>query len=116
MKDARVKYYRGALDGLVESLDAVVRIARWDDPTEAVPEALRIQASKLIERLGTANRLVTDTFVGTPTDAVQVNAMRGAIKRLDSAYVTYRQQAEQQSTGSNKAALLLEAELGEVHR
>ena len=32
MRDSRVKFYRTALDGIVESLEAVVTIARWEDP------------------------------------------------------------------------------------
>ena len=111
MKNSRVKYYRGALDALVESLEAVLHIARWQDATAAVPEELRTPAAKLLDRLGTANRLVTDTFAGNPTDVAQVNVLRGAMKRLDSAYVAYRQPRGGPAT---QAASVLEAEIGEV--
>jgi len=114
MNSPRVKFYRSALAALVESLEAVVRIARWDDPAEAAPEALRTDASKLLDRLGTANRLVTDTFAGSATDAAKVNVIRGAMKRLDSAYVVYRQQGIAPSVGGNNAAMLLEMEIAEV--
>jgi len=70
-----------------------VSIALWDNPSEKAPEALQAHASKLLDRLGTANRLVTDTFAGTPPDVAKVNSIRDAIKRLDIAYVTYANRA-----------------------
>jgi len=113
MNNPRVTFYRGALATLVESLEAVVSIALWDNPSEKAPEALQAHASKLLDRLGTANRLVTDTFAGTPPDVAKVNSIRDAIKRLDIAYVTYRQQGNIPGGRSN-AAMALETKIAEV--
>ena len=113
MRDSRVKFYRTALDGIVESLEAVVTIARWEDPAQAIPSELRESAEKLVQRLGAANRLSTDTFVGAAHDVAKLVAIRAAMKRLDGAYLTYRQQGDSRG-GPGSAATLLESELGEV--
>jgi hypothetical protein len=90
MKDERVKVFRRALQELIESLDAMVRVRRWAGP-EAAPEPLQESASRLLGRLGTAGRLAAGTFNGSPADALQVEAMCSAMRRLDAAYVAYRQ-------------------------
>ena len=112
MKDLRLKVFREALEGLIESLDAIVRVSRWADP-EPPPEPLRIAASKLLDRLGTAGRLCSGTFVGTPTDTAKVNAMIAAMKKLDVAYVTYRKQTES-AQPSPDAIGTLEADIAEA--
>jgi hypothetical protein len=113
MKDQRLKVFRGAIDGLLESLDAFVRVSRWTEPGDP-PEPLKSAAAKLVDRLGTAHRLSSGTFVGTPADTSKVTAMCGAMKRLDAAYVVYRQQLEWSPDQGNTAAGTLEAEIGEV--
>jgi hypothetical protein len=113
MKDQRLKVFRGAIDGLLESLDAFVRVSRWAD-AGGPPEPLRTAAAKLVDRLGTAHRLASGTFVGTPADVGKVNAMCTAMKRLDAAYVVYRQQVDWSPGQGATAAATLEAEIGEV--
>jgi hypothetical protein len=113
MKDQRIKVFRGALDGLIESLDAVVRVSRWDGP-DAPPDPLRIAAAKLPERLGTAGRLSSGTFLGSAADANKVSVMFAAMKRLDAAYVRYRKRVEATPEQSRDAAATLELEIGEA--
>lgn len=105
MKDERLKVFRTAVDGLIESLDAVVRLARWDH-AEARPDPLVALASRLPERLGTGSRLATAKFMGTPAQVTRVDAIRGILRRLDVAYVTYRENAE-----TLEAAAALESEV-----
>ena len=68
-KDPRIVTFRGALESLIESLDATVRIARWEAGGESIPEPLRHSAAQLQDRLGSANRLAAGRFVGAPTEA-----------------------------------------------
>lgn len=113
MKDARVTTFRKALEELVESLDATIRMARWNDG-ENVPEPLKESASRLLSRLGTADRLSSASFTGTATDVARVAAMRGAMRRLDAAYVAYRQQIAGKPSELDHAATALGVELDEV--
>jgi protein tyrosine phosphatase (PTP) superfamily phosphohydrolase (DUF442 family) len=109
VKDQRVLAFRTALDGLIESLDAFVRVSRWGDD-EAPPEPLVTAANRLIDRLGTADRLASSRFQGSPVDVAKVTAMRSAMKRLDGAYAAYcRQSAVAEE--KKEAAAQLEAEI-----
>src|SRR5678815_1232373 len=74
MKDHRLKVFFVFLDALMESLEALVRVSRWTDP-EAPPEPLRAAVAKLPERLGSADRLASGSFVGSTADTSKVNAM-----------------------------------------
>ena len=112
MKDLRLKVFREALEGLIESLDAIVRVSRWAD-AEPPPEPLRIAAAKLLDRLGTAGRLSSGTFVGTPVDTVKVNAMIATMRKLDAAYVAYRKVTES-TQPSPDAIASLEADIAEA--
>jgi hypothetical protein len=112
MKDERVIFFRKALDGLIESLEATVRVTAWSGE-ESIPEPLKESASQLITRLGTADRLASDTFNGSATDTARVSAMCAAMRRLDAAYVTYRQRLTTPAERS-AAALALDSELEEV--
>jgi hypothetical protein len=115
MKDQRLTVFRGALEGLIESLNAAVRVDRWSDE-EPPPEPLRIAASKLLERLGTAGRLASGTFSGSPADMNTVSLIAAKMKRLDAAYVTYRKSIEVspgQTANARQAAATLEAAIGE---
>jgi len=96
MKDQRLKVFRGALEALIESLQAHVRVA------------------KLLDRLGSAGRLSAGTFVGTPADTTKVDAMFTAMRRLDVAYVSYRKRVESAPAQSRDAAATLEAEIAEA--
>jgi hypothetical protein len=113
MKDARLKVFRGALDGLTESLEALVRVTRWSG-TEVPPEPLRNAVSKLSERLGSAGRLASGAFVGTPADTTKVQAMCDTMKRLDSAYVAFRKQLEARPDKPGDAAERLEHDIAEA--
>jgi hypothetical protein len=105
MRDQRVQVFRTAIDGLLESLESIVRLARWSDE-EAAPEPLVSSASKIVDRLGVADRLASSRFNGPPTDVVRVGAMRDAMKRLDVAYRAYRQRAESPDDTSDALATL----------
>ena len=113
MKDQRLKAFRTALDGLTESLEALVRVARWTD-VEAPPEPLRSAVAKLTERLSSADRLASGAFVGTPADTSKVNAMCATMKRLDAAYVAYRKRVTVKPNHAADAAQALETDIAEA--
>lgn len=113
MKDQRLKVFRGALEGLIESLDALVRVSRWSE-ADAPPDPLRAAAAKLLDRLGTAGRLSSGTFVGTPSDANKVQAMFDTMRRLDAAYVVYRKRVDSSPAQALDAAANLEADIAEA--
>jgi hypothetical protein len=107
MKDRRVAHARGVLSELVESLDATVRIGRWNG--EEVPPPLRASAAMLMDRLSKANRLAASRFVGAPKAESAFTAVSGAIQRLDLAFVAYRNAMDKA-----EAERLLDAELAKV--
>jgi hypothetical protein len=113
MKDQRIKVFRGALEGLIESLDALVRVTRWSE-ADAPPDPLRSAASKLMDRLGTAGRLAAGTFVGTPADTNKVEAMITTMRKLDGAYVSYRKRVDSTPGQALEAAATLEADIAEA--
>ncbi|HXN34061.1 MAG TPA: hypothetical protein VN894_19475 [Polyangiaceae bacterium] len=113
MKDQRLKVFRSAVEGVIESLDALVRVSRWKE-VEAPPEPLRTAVSKLVDRLGTADRLSSGAFLGSPTDVNKVSAMCTAMKRLDAAYVTYRKRVQSAPEQTSDAASALEVEIAET--
>ena len=113
MKDQRLKVFRAALDELVESLDAVVRVTGWGDD-EPPPEPLRTAVSKLPERLSSADRLTSGTFVGSPRDTDKVSAMCKAMEHLASAYVRYRKRVETEREPGANAVATLQLDLAEV--
>ena len=114
MNAQRLKVFRTAIEGLIESLEAVVRIARWDGD-DAPPEPLVASAAKLVERLGVADRLSTAKFHGPAADVNVVTAMCKAMKRLDEAFRAYRQQTELSQDRVAEAIAQLEIELGAVN-
>jgi hypothetical protein len=113
MKDHRLKVFRHAVEGVIESLDALVRVSRWSggDPP---PEPLRNAVSKLVDRLGAADRLSSGAFQGSPVEVNKVGAMCAAMKRLDAAYVLYRKRVETTPDQTGAAAMVLEAEIAEA--
>jgi hypothetical protein len=113
MNDQRISYFRGALEALVESLDATARLSRWDS-NESAPEPLRQSAAKLGERLGAANRLASGKFTGASQVVASLSGMSGAIKRLDAAYVQYRSRLESKPAERDEAAVALDEEIGSV--
>ena len=112
MKDQRVETFRRALESLVESLEADVRVGRWEGP-EAIPEPLQKCASRLAERLAAANRLASDRFVGSPAVVASLSAMCDAARRLDAAYVESRKSADSPSHDAD-AAMTLSREIDAV--
>ena len=112
MRDQRLKVFRDAVDQLLESLDAHIRLARWD-AKEPKPEPLVSTASKLIDRLGAAVRLSAARYQGPAADVAKVDAMRAAMKRLDSAYAAFRR-ATRDGGEVVGAVGTLESEVGAV--
>jgi hypothetical protein len=113
MKDNRLKVFQTAIEALLESLDAYVRVERWSESGD-LPEPLRTAAAKLNDRLAAAERLASGVFVGTPADSNRVAAMSSAMKRLDAAYMSCRRQIERDPAQAATAWASLESEIGEV--
>ncbi|HEY2515534.1 MAG TPA: hypothetical protein VGI39_31920 [Polyangiaceae bacterium] len=111
MKDQRVDHFRKLLESLVESLEADIRVGRWEGP-EAVPEPLKKCASRLVERLAAANRLASDHFVGSPAVVASLSAMSEAARRLDAAYVESQRSGALSHAGD--AAMTLSREIDAV--
>lgn len=114
MKDARVAAFRSALDSLMLSMDATVRIARWTEPTEMIPPPLQKAASALDERLATATKLADSKVVGAPLVTARINAMSQCIRRLDEAYKAYRAEVDAAPGTEAEAALSLDATIADV--
>ncbi len=114
MNDQRVKAFRKALNSLVESLDATIRVARWSGP-EAIPVPLDNSASKVLDHLGSANRFAADRYSGSPPVIACMTAMSAATKTLDGAYEEFRRHLEGQKTELDQAALALAHELDGVN-
>lgn len=113
MKDNRLKVFQTAIEALLESLDAYVRVQRWSESGD-LPEPLRTAATKLNDRLAAAARLASGVFVGTPADSNKVTAMCSAMRRLDAAYMTYRRQIGQDPAQETIAGAALAEEIVEV--
>lgn len=111
-KDPRVVTLRGALEALIESLDATVRIARWEAGGEPIPEPLRQSAAQLQDRLGSANRLADGRFVGAPAVVTTTDAIKEAVRDLDAAFVAYRKRAE--GGQREEAVMELDREVGRI--
>jgi hypothetical protein len=113
MRDARIAFFRKTLDGLIDSLDATVRLTRWESD-EGAPEPLKESASQLIARLGTAHRLASSGFVGSAADQARANVMIVTMRRLDAAYVVYRRGMERGPRESESVSAVLNAEIDDV--
>jgi hypothetical protein len=113
LKDKRVEVFRGALESLIESLDATARIVRWNG-AEAVPEPLERAALLIDDRLGMANRIAANKFSGSQVLADMMSSMSDAVRRLDAAYIAYRHRLETTPTQRDDAANFLDQEIGEV--
>lgn len=115
--DPRIVTLRGALESLLESLDATVRIARWPHGDGGpVPDALQRSAVQLQVRLGSATRLASGKFAGTAAVVEKSDAIKEAVRDLDAAFVTYRKRLEGAASEHDEAALELDAVLGRVKR
>lgn len=113
MNEQRIQVFRLALEGLIESLNAFVRLSRWPDG-DAPPEPLRLAASKLVERLGSAERLAAGRFLGSPREVERVSVLCVAMRSLDAAYVKFRRRSEVVPERLAEASAVLEAEIGEA--
>ncbi len=112
MKDQRIPFIRKTLDSVLESLEATLRVKRWTG--NDLPEPLKVAADRLLERLGTADRLGASAFRGSPSDMSRVTAMLAAMKRLDAAYVAYRARVEKNPAEKDAAAEALDEEIIQV--
>ena len=108
MKNRKVSYVRNALIELVESLDATLRIDRWPGE-EVIPAPLRASAALLVDRLGRANRLAADKFVGPPVAVAAISSISTSIRRLDLAFVEYRNAPRR-----GESAIALDEEIARV--
>jgi len=113
MKDKRVLVFRTALDELVESLEATMRVTRWES-ADSIPEPLQESASRLVARLGTADRLATGVFKGRPDDVSRVAALTSAMRKLEGAYVEFRRKLAAAPNERARAASALDAAIDEV--
>ena len=114
MKDARVAAFRTALESLMTSMDAAVRIARWTEAPDAIPAPLQKAASALEARLSTATTLAQSKVVGAPQVMARINAMAECIRRLDEAYKAYRTEITDAPGTEAEAALALDAAIADV--
>jgi hypothetical protein len=113
-KDPRIVTFRGALESLIESLDATVRIARWQSADGAIPEPLERSAANLQDRLGSATRLAAGRFVGAPAVVNTSDAIKSAVQDLDVAFVAYRKRLDGGPGERDEAAIALDAVVGRV--
>ena len=114
MKDNRVAAFRSALESLMTSMDAVVRIARWTEAPDAIPAPLQKAASQIEERLKAATALAETKVVGAPQVTARINAMSDCIRRLNEAYATYRTEIADAPATIPEAALALDAAIADV--
>ncbi len=113
MKDNRVAAFRTALDSLVTSMEAAVRIARWTS-ADAIPDPLKKAAGLLADRLEIATKLA-DTKVNAPPPVMaRITAMTEAVRKLEAAYAEYRTATDAAPDQSAEAALGLDQALGEI--
>jgi hypothetical protein len=89
MNDRRVAEIRGALEDLVESMDATTRIARWGN-SDPIPDSLRTSAAKLEASLQFAHGLALASYAGTPAVTLRLLGTSAAIRRLIGAYVDFQ--------------------------
>ena len=113
--DPRIVTFRGALESLIESLDATVRIARWPSGDgEPIPEPLQRSAAQLQDRLGSATRLAAGRFVGAPAMVNTSDAIKEAVQELDAAFLAYRKRLEGAPSDRDEAAIVLDGVVGRV--
>jgi len=113
--DPRIVTFRGALESLLESLDATVRIARWrNGGGEPIPEPLHRSAAQLQDRLGSATRLAAGRFVGAPEMVNASDAIKEAVQELDAAFLAYRRRVGRVTTDRDEAAIVLDGVVGRI--
>lgn len=113
-KDPRIVTFCSALESLLESLDATVRIARWrGGEGDPIPEPLERSAAQMQDRLGSAGRLATGKFVGAPA-VVNLSDAIEAVQCLGGAFVDYHKHLDGSVSERDQAAIALEVVLGRV--
>jgi superfamily I DNA/RNA helicase len=110
MKDQRIPALRRALDAVLVSLEATLRVRSWSG-TDEIPEPLRGAAERLIERLRTADRLSKFTPATSALDAARAQAMSAAVRRLDAAYVAFHQASQSAPASAERAITALRDEI-----
>ena len=115
MNDARVKSLKNNLSALLDSLDASVRIERWDASNEAVPEPLIRLASQLGASLGATRELAGTAFKSAGADAAKLAGMRAAAARLTKSYENY-EATRVNPQAHLSAAQSLEEEIGKIRQ
>ncbi|MGH7435800.1 MAG: hypothetical protein ACRENE_09005 [Polyangiaceae bacterium] len=113
-KDPRIVTFRGALEALIDSLDATVSITRWPNVGEPIPLPLLQSAARLQDRLGSATRLANGKFVGAPTFVNTSDAIREAVQALDGAFLVYCRRVDGTADERLEAATALDAVLGRI--
>jgi hypothetical protein len=113
MKDQRIPALRRALDAVLVSLEATVRVRSWTGPEE-IPEPLRSAAARLIERLRTAEKLSTFAPGTSGLDAARAQAMSAAVRRLDAAYVAFHKSTQSAPASAEVAIASLRDEIDVV--
>jgi hypothetical protein len=106
MNGSVVVVFRDALANLLESVDAVLEVARAAEPA---PEPTRALAAQLQSRFASAERLAHGKFVGNRFDAQRVATLCGAITNVQGAYLTYCVKARQSSAPSGAPGGLADA-------
>ena len=97
MNGSVVVVFRDALANLLDSVDAVLEVARTTQTSEPAPEPTRVLAAQLQARFASAERLAHGKFVGNRFDAQRVATLCGAIKGVSGAYLSYCGQSRQSS-------------------
>ena len=105
MNGSVVVVFRDALANLLDSVDAVLEVARTTHTSEPAPEPTRVLAAQLQARFASAERLAHGKFVGNRFDAQRVATLCGAIKGVAGAYLSYCGQSRQSSAGHASAGV-----------
>jgi hypothetical protein len=113
MKDQRIPLLRKTLGSLLESIEAMLRVRRWEGPDE-IPAPLKQTAHSLVEQLSTADRLTATVYRGNPADVGRAEAIVAALRRLDTAYVSFLRSVERAPGALEAAAAALTQEIDQV--
>ncbi|MGC4064167.1 MAG: hypothetical protein QM784_05900 [Polyangiaceae bacterium] len=113
MNDRRVAVIREALLTLLDSLDAVSRVSRWD-AMDPIPESLESSAKQLEARLEKANALTATSYVGSALVVSQLNGISDAIRRLDRAYIAFRERVTEHPDETEAALETMRFDVDEV--
>jgi hypothetical protein len=113
VKDTRVAFFRKTLEDLLDSLDATIQLAQWD-AAESASDALKESAAHVVTRLGAVDRLAASNVKGSPADAGRLDVMLATMRRLDAAFVSYRQSLGRAPSDRAAAVTALSEEVAKV--